>query len=219
MTCSQQPPRASLHCSPACWDHVVRRGQSYLQGADADGSTPQPGAAGAGGSAQRGPPQRSAADAARTQQEQQQQAAHKPLEANPLRGLGSAMERWRARLAVGSDAPEPAQVLTAHKVAKQLRFSYPGNALTLGHWSGDRCLRERMSALLRPGVPCVMCLLVHLQDEGAAAAERQAGEQEGQPEPDAEFQYMHEDESAAAGDTQVHTCSAGNLCVPCGCLV
>lgn len=78
-----------------------------LQGAD--GNAPQAGAAGAGGSAQSGPPQRSAADAARTQQ--QQQAAHKPLEANPLRGLGSAMERWRARLAVSSDAPEAPQVL------------------------------------------------------------------------------------------------------------
>jgi hypothetical protein len=81
-----------------------------LQGAD--GTAPQAGAAGAGGSAQRGPPQRSAADATQTQQPQQQQAAQKPLEANPLRGLGSAMERWRARLAVSSDAPGPPQVRT-----------------------------------------------------------------------------------------------------------
>lgn len=116
VTCSQQRLKASRQCSPACWDHVVRGGQSYLQGAAADGSAPQPGAAGADGSAQRGPPQRSVAGVARTQQEQQQ-AAHKPLEANPLRGLGSAVERWRARLAVSSDAPEPPQVLKFGHVA------------------------------------------------------------------------------------------------------
>jgi anaerobic selenocysteine-containing dehydrogenase len=128
------------------------------------------------------------------------------------------MERWRARLAVSSDAPEPAQVLTAYKFAKQLRFSYWGNALTLGHWPGDCRMREWVPCCL-PSCPARCALRMHLQDEGAAAAEQQAGEQEEQQEADAEFQYMHEDESAAAGDTQVCTCPAGNLCVPCCCLV
>lgn len=43
-----------------------------------------------------------------------------------------------------------------------------------------------------------------LQDEGAAGGrnEHEAGQQDGK-EGDAEFQYMHEDERAAAGDTQV----------------
>ncbi len=55
---------------------------------------------------------------------------------------------------------------------------------------------------------------MHLQDEGVAAGEEQAAEQDKQPEADAEFQYMHEDESAAAGDTQVRTRFAGNLHAP-----
>lgn len=56
---------------------------------------------------------------------------------------------------------------------------------------------------------------MRLQDEGAAAGEEQAAEQQEQPQPDAEFQYMHEDESTQAGDTQVHTCCASNLPAPC----
>ena len=55
---------------------------------------------------------------------------------------------------------------------------------------------------------------MHLQDEGAAAGEQSAAEQDEQPAADAEFQYMHEDESAAAGDTQVRTCFAGNTHAP-----
>lgn len=50
---------------------------------------------------------------------------------------------------------------------------------------------------------------MHLQDEGAAGGEQQAAEQQQeQPEVDAEFQYMHEDEGPAAGDTQVRLASA-----------
>jgi hypothetical protein len=45
-----------------------------------------------------------------------------------------------------------------------------------------------------------------LQDEGGAAADQQEAKQPEQPETDAEFQYMHEDEGYAAGHTQVQDC-------------
>lgn len=83
---------------------------SHLQGAEAAADADRAGAAGAGGEAQRGPPQRTSVADTLSPTPQQQQAQQKPLEANPLRGLGSALERWRARLAVRSDAPEPPQV-------------------------------------------------------------------------------------------------------------
>ena len=87
-------------------------------------SQAQAGTAGAdAGVAQRGPPQPGGGGEQATLPAQHQQ----PMDANPLRGLGSALERWRANLAVRSDAPEPAQVRLQSIIAD----GGPGASLTV----------------------------------------------------------------------------------------
>ncbi len=104
------------------------------QQAQAGAAGAEAGAAGAeAGAAQRGPPQPGAGGEAPA-------PPAKPLDANPLRGLGSALERWRARLAVRSDAPEvlPVSFPTCRAA---LCFLLPGALRGLGSALGHRCAR------------------------------------------------------------------------------
>ncbi len=94
------------------------------------------------------------------------------MEANPLRGLGSALERWRANLAVRSDAPEQVRKLKLtgsadchpHKVAQVSsgRHGVPAWLTTASELCSFVPITD--SILLDASLRSDLCIL-HMHDE------------------------------------------------------